>query len=466
MIKRTHEVRDPIHVFIRYDSHERKVIDSQPFQRLRHIHQLAMTYLVYPGATHRRFEHSLGTMELATKIFDIVTRPENLHHLPDDVLEKLPDLSDQSRRGYWRQTLRLAALCHDLGHLPFSHAAEELLPEGVSHEVMTARIIMDVMQNIWSDFEKPKPEPECIARIAIGTKELAKLAQHHPEEAKQIGQLDSWQEILSQIIVGDVFGADRMDYLLRDSHHAGVTYGHFDHHRLIDTMRILPGPPADSSQAYNPEPMLGIEIGGLQVAESLLVARYLMFSQVYFHHVRRVYDLHLKEFLLENLDGGQYPDNPNELIKLTDNEILARIQSVASDPSMPGHQSAQRIYKRKHFKKIFTALDHDIKNDPFILKDKVYKGLCEILEPSDILIDNYAKGTALKHESDFPVLRDEKIDRGKFVSAAGESKVLGSLPSATARFVFVNPDVRSKACDWVEKKLSGELATNEGEKNA
>ncbi|HEX9592696.1 MAG TPA: HD domain-containing protein, partial [bacterium] len=78
MAKHVHEIRDPIHVFVRLTSAEREVVDSRPFQRLRHIHQLALTYLVYPGATHRRFEHSLGVMELATRVFDVVTREENL----------------------------------------------------------------------------------------------------------------------------------------------------------------------------------------------------------------------------------------------------------------------------------------------------------------------------------------------------------------------------------------------------
>ena len=76
MVKNIHEIRDPIHVFIRLDSDERKVLNSPPFQRLRHIHQLALTYLVYPGATHKRFEHSLGVMELASRIYDVVTEPE------------------------------------------------------------------------------------------------------------------------------------------------------------------------------------------------------------------------------------------------------------------------------------------------------------------------------------------------------------------------------------------------------
>ena len=115
MAKKFHEIRDPIHVFVRLTSDERDVLNSRPFQRLRHIHQLALTYLVYPGATHRRFEHSLGVMELATRIFDIVTDPGNLS---DNVRGLLPEVSDDHKRAYWRQVLRIAALCHDVGHLP------------------------------------------------------------------------------------------------------------------------------------------------------------------------------------------------------------------------------------------------------------------------------------------------------------------------------------------------------------
>ncbi|OPX87103.1 MAG: deoxyguanosinetriphosphate triphosphohydrolase-like protein [Pelotomaculum sp. PtaB.Bin104] len=128
MTKLYHEIRDPVHVFIKLDNDERKVLNSYPFQRLRHIHQLAMSYLVYPGATHMRFEHSLGVMELAGRVFDVVTNAVNIH---STVKELISEISDNNKIGYWRRALRMAALCHDLGHLPFSHAAEkELLPEG------------------------------------------------------------------------------------------------------------------------------------------------------------------------------------------------------------------------------------------------------------------------------------------------------------------------------------------------
>jgi HD superfamily phosphohydrolase len=108
--KRTHEIRDPVHTFIKVDNRERQVIDSRPFQRLRHIHQLALTSLVYPGATHRRFEHSLGVMELAGRVFDVVTNPENIRFA--NVESILPDPGELP---YWRRALRAAALCHDIG---------------------------------------------------------------------------------------------------------------------------------------------------------------------------------------------------------------------------------------------------------------------------------------------------------------------------------------------------------------
>src|SRR4029078_5642355 len=104
---------------------------APPLQRLRQIHQLAMTFLLYPGATHRRFEHSLGVMDLAARVFDVVTRDVKVHPgLPESLRSRLSGGSKLDQRRHWRRVLRMAALCHDVGHLPFSHAAEgELLPD-------------------------------------------------------------------------------------------------------------------------------------------------------------------------------------------------------------------------------------------------------------------------------------------------------------------------------------------------
>src|SRR5205807_1153099 len=177
-------------------------------------------------------------------------------------------------------------------HLPFSHAAEhELLPAGWDHERLSVAVIQsEPMRAIWKSM-KPPLDPDDVMKIAVGLK-----ARKYPE-TKDL-EFTDWELLLAEIVVGNAFGVDRMDYLLRDSHHAGVSYGRFDHYRLIDTLRILPKAPDGG------EPTLGVEQGGLHSAEALILARYLMFSQVYLHPVRRIYDIHLQDFLREWLPGG------------------------------------------------------------------------------------------------------------------------------------------------------------------
>ena len=248
-------------------------------------------------------------MELATRVFDVVTNPENVHL---QVRSLMPEIAQQSRLDYWRRVVRMAALCHDIGHLPFSHAAEELLPKGWSHERIGADMIKSPeMRSIW-DALRPHLMPEDIAKLAVGPKILTSE------------QFSTWETVLSEIITGDAFGVDRMDYLLRDSHHAGVSYGKFDHYRLLDTLRILP-------HHASTEPALGIEEGGVHSAEALLLARYFMYTQVYYHHIRRMYDRHLVDFLKSWLPDGRFPIIPDQAIRYTDVEAMNAILKTARE---------------------------------------------------------------------------------------------------------------------------------------
>jgi hypothetical protein len=124
--------------------------------------------LVYPGATHTRFEHSLGVMELAERAYRVITAKENV----DGSIESVVPPADDAW-GYWRRVLRMAALCHDIGHLPFSHAAEErLLPVGRTHESLTVDLIeSDQMAGIWKEMIPPLT-PEHIVKLAVGPKKL------------------------------------------------------------------------------------------------------------------------------------------------------------------------------------------------------------------------------------------------------------------------------------------------------
>jgi HD superfamily phosphohydrolase len=423
------EIRDPLHVFVRLDAPEQAVLNSSAFQRLRHIHQLALTYLVYPGATHRRFEHSLGVMELATRIFDTVVDPRRLEH--DAAREVIPDDTDQVR--YWRRVLRLAALCHDLGHLPFSHAAEEeLLPDGIDHEwISRAHIMSDEMRSIWEAMEPPI-KAEHIALLAVGP------------TGDEV--LKPWQAILSEIITGDVFGADRMDYLLRDSLHTGVAYGRFDHHRLIDTLRILPAPPVDDDggEPQEREPTLGITEGGLQSAEALLLARYFSFSQVYFHRARRMYDIHLKDFLQawREPDGGLLPHQPSEHLKLTDNEVLAAIHAAAREGNEPLRTLARRIVvRREKFAQIYEPTPAELARNPDAGK-QVAAALAERCGADAVRHDRYGKPTA---PFDFPVMRRDR----EVVSSTGASAVLTRVPTARFDYTFLDRRHWADAEAWL-----------------
>lgn len=236
-MKITHEIRDPVHVFVKLNSDERKILDKPVLQRLRHIHQLALSYLVYPGASHKRFEHSLGVMELAGRVFDIITNSEFIH---EKVREMFPEVNEKTKIDYWRSAIRVAGLCHDFGHLPFSHASEkELLPPGWNHE----KITIELIKTLEDDLQRMTPPLR-----ALDVQKLAVGPQKFEED------LTNWEAILSEIIVGDCFGVDRMDYLIRDSLHTGVVYGKFDYYRLIDTLRILPKEYSDSEELYQQEP--------------------------------------------------------------------------------------------------------------------------------------------------------------------------------------------------------------------
>jgi uncharacterized protein len=432
-LAKSHEIRDPVHTFVRIDDQDRRVLDTTPVQRLRHIHQLAMSYLVYPGATHRRFEHSLGVMDLAGAVFDVVTVPENLS---DATRRIMPSRAEEL--GYWRRALRMAALCHDVGHLPFSHAQEGLLPNRWNHERLTVALIAgEPLVHIWPE-DTPPLRSKDVARLAGGPEAFG---EQFPEEPPP----NDWQAMLTEVVRGDAFGVDRMDYLLRDSLHAGVVYGRFDHSRLIDTLRILPAT-QDGSDAGSLEPHLGVTEGGLQSAEALLLARYFMFSQVYLHPIRRIYDYHLGEFLSEWLPDGYFPVDIENHLMITDVEVLAALREAARVAGSPGHEAARRIVDRHHFKVLWQRNPEDVRHNPDA-GNVIYEAACkEFGEPN---IRHPPSYTSKNATIDFPV----QLWDGRVVSAYSMSEVLQRLPTIASDVVYVEPSLRDKARDWLRGSL-------------
>jgi hypothetical protein len=382
-------------------------------------------------------------MELAGRVFDVVTNSDNV---TDEIKELLEPINLPDALSYWRRVVRMAALCHDIGHLPFSHAAEkELLPDEWDHERLTQEIIScEEMQGIWKSITPPLRH-EDVVRLAIG-----------PKKAKDL-KFSVWETILSEIIVGDAFGVDRMDYLLRDSHHTGVVYGKFDHYRLIDTLRILPTPPS-GNEGGSTEPALGIQEGGIQSAEALMLARYFMYSQVYFHPVRRIYDIHLMDFLKEWLSGGVFSTDLPEHLAMTDNEVTAALLKASVDESERGHAHARRIVRREHFKCIYARNPNDFKINREAGK-AVFDALCEEFGAEYFRCDRYRQRSGAP---DFPVrLRDDQM-----VSSLSHSETLNQVPVVSVDFVFADRSVLDKARPWLAEhsaeviKLKEEGAEN------
>lgn len=219
-------IKDPVHGYIEVPAELVPLVDAAVLQRLHHIRQLGFAYLVYPGANHTRFEHSLGAMHLASLL---------CKHLGFDNAET--------------RTVCCAALLHDIGHGPYSHASERFIQEyeSFSHD--------DIREH-------------------LNTPELAMPLEKNAVNPDEVAALISGNHKYAGIIHGDL-DVDRMDYLLRDAHYTGAPYGNFDAERLIKSLAIV----ADT---------LVLNESDISAAESLLIARTLMGPSVYYHHACRI----------------------------------------------------------------------------------------------------------------------------------------------------------------------------------
>lgn len=341
------EVRCPVHGFIGLTQLEREIIDHTAFQRLRRVKQLAWTDYVYPGTSHTRFEHSLGVMHLASRLYDAVVRSSG------NTLREVFRYSDAGLERDW-QVVRLAALLHDIGHPPFSHAAENLLP-------MKAPENYSLFQGMAKPVERYVHEDYSVAIIETLLKDL--IEQHpcnrrnHKITTNEITALISkrppggatlfWKDIISGQL-----DADRMDYLLRDSLHAGVSYGRYDLDRIISSVCAVRRPQEESA-----EPKIAIMRGGVFAAEALIIARYWMHKQVYFHKTRLVFDHHLEQALGVILadQAGQpadkvyfpRPDSKEELAKFLEWDDYRVMGLLAAGK---GGEHGQRLMTRDHYR--------------------------------------------------------------------------------------------------------------------
>ncbi len=331
------KVYDSVHGFIPFDEFEKELIDTLAFQRLHYIHQLGIAYLVYPGATHTRFEHSLGVMHLATLMFEKVctsVRPDVFHFVPR---------KGSSDYLYWRRVIRMAALCHDLGHLPFSHVAEKDLLGECGHELWTLKIIdSSYLKPVWNKLkEAPAYLEDVIERNIVD--DIKKIAIGEAKWKIIFGKTFSpWERIVSELITGDFFGADRIDYLLRDAKSTGVAYGLFDYHQLVETLRILPSPDRGGDEF-----LLGIDENGLESCEALLLARHFMHRRIYQYSSVQAYNFHLRRYM-KAVYFKRVLESVDDFLSVSDTDVISALNKAAKDPNLPGHRDAECVIFRQH----------------------------------------------------------------------------------------------------------------------
>lgn len=334
-----YSVRDPIHGFIRFNEWEKSIIDHPWFQRLRRIRQLAFTEYIYPGASHTRFEHSLGVMHLATRMFLSVTS-RCRKELVEDVLEYTGNSWSQYQLDILRtaQLLRFAALLHDIGHGPFSHAVEAVYPEvpdagdgrRYKHEDYSVAAIEHLGELIdHSCYNRFREQP-------IQAREVSALLKPHHDPEYSGSRL--WR--LAREIVSSQLDADKFDYLLRDSYYTGVAYGLFDLERAIESLSFCLERRRHEGEATSTvEICLALDEGDKEAAASVVAARAKMFSQVYMHKTRRMFDLMLGQAMLRlEKRGMPPPDTRMQLVHYfgrDDTSVIRELLSKREYRSLP-----------------------------------------------------------------------------------------------------------------------------------
>jgi HD superfamily phosphohydrolase len=359
-------IRDPLWNNIRVDPVAERLLDTAVVQRLRYVRQLGLAHLVYPGATHSRFEHALGAYHLARRTLANLRDAGQLDGVaPDEAA-----------------IVAAAALLHDVGHYPFSHALEEI---GVPHHELLSKALVtegdvaDVLRR-----EIGVDAPERMYSLICG-------ASESPLQGLISGSLD----------------LDKMDYLKRDALMCGVPYGEIDDDRLVHAMTVVTDPATGRR-------VIGVHAKGLSALESLLFAKYQMYRNVYWHHAvrsatamyKRLVELALADGTVEVASLGAY----------TDEGLLHAMESKAG-PETRALLDALRM--RRLYKRAFEAPAAELPMDglEWLSDDRARTreaedGLAKQLglAPGELLLDYPAKTQMLG--LDIPVLgKDGTVQR-------------------------------------------------------
>ncbi len=391
-------LRDPLWNNIRVDELTLELVDTEVFQRLRYVRQLGWTYLVYPGATHSRFEHALGTYHLSRRTLALLCEAEDAISITED-----------------EQTIvRSAALLHDVGHYPFSHALEEI---GALHHEDVARPL--------------------ITGGAVSSLLSSRLGDDAP--AKVFDLIRGRSASPLQGLISGSLDLDKIEYLKRDAFMCGVPYGEIDVDRLTNSLVIVDDPDSGARS-------LGVQEKALSALESLLFAKYQMYRNVYWHHAVRSATAMYKRLVEDAVRAGAV--DVESLARHTDEGLMHRIEGEKPTPLLAALKE-RRLYKRAAE---WPAAELDVDKVEWIATERrrVAETENELakdlkLGPGELLLDYPVKTQMLG--LDIPVLRrNGNVER---LTGEGWTGTL-NLPSLSedlyrrARWLRVFPARRTK----------------------
>jgi len=347
-------IRDPIHGSIALDARELAVVDSPFFQRLRSIRQTGFADLAFPGATHSRYVHALGACHLSGRIFERIS-------------PRIPGL-EGAERDRVRAALRLAVLLHDLGHAPFSHSSESIMPPRSSlrlpawlaqgsptaqanHEDYTLKLLLDseladVLRRAYGPIGVP---PEAIAGLIGGVR---------PPGGPYfvVGGVDV-APLLRQVISSEL-DADRMDYLLRDSFFTGVKYGNYDIDWLIGNLDV---------HVHDGIAELAVGSRAIFAFEDFLLSRYHMFLSVYYHRTPICFDRMLRLYYREVPGEYEIPSTPAAYLGCDDVQLMSALRASKN-------RWAQRIARRQPFRLLLEVNPYDTGIDAVDVVERLQAG--------------------------------------------------------------------------------------------
>lgn len=400
MLHIVRRVRDNLHGSIDVSELEDAVLSHPFFQRLRRVRQLAFLHYVFPGATHTRFEHSLGVMHLASRAWEkLQTNQERLrqtvHSIQDfKAFEESADKKERHGRlwptfammdqifqsDYSLQTFRLAALLHDVGHPAFSHSGEHFMPSWedvrqanpdlpeylaeyvdkrieelsargadpsnvkVRHEIYSILMIDKIMRDVYA--KNPQ------LRLVIDPRDINAMINSAITPAPGSPLLASQTaHILRELISGEL-DIDRMDYLLRDSRECGVVYGQFDVDRILDSLGLYFD---DSNQQIH----VAIHLSGLAAFEDYLRARYSMYLQLYFHKSAVAAEAMMRH-LCNALGDWRLPAKIENYAAIDEYNIGNALWVASEKIAQPKQDEirvlvADLLYNRKLWKRVYEA---------------------------------------------------------------------------------------------------------------